>query len=492
MSERAWWSSDWDAARREISLSVVMPVYNERYLVGAMLNQLSGLEVDGISRLEVLIVDDGSTDGTLEILEEYTSLNPQRFHLIKHDENRGKGAAVRTGIAAANGDLIVFQDADLEYDPRDYSRLVKPFIEDGADVVYGSRFATAERRRVLLFRHQLGNRLITFFSNLFTDLNLTDVETCYKMLRAPLLKSIPLRSNDFAMEIEITAKVAKRHCTVFEVPISYRGRSYREGKKIGWRDGVKALWTVLKYWLIDDLYRDDAYGGQILHSLDRARRFNGWMADAIRPWLGARVLEIGAGIGNITNWMIPRDLYVASDINPNYLHYLQNYAAGKPYLKIARVDLEDPASFADLEESFDTVICLNVLEHVKDPLVSLSNIFNVLEPGGRLLLYVPSGPRRFSTLDEALGHRCRYDRETLGSELTTTGFEIEHLTSFNRFSVPGWWWNGKILRKRSFSRIQLKLLNALVPILSRLDPLVPWQGLGLITIARRPQSSDGH
>jgi glycosyltransferase involved in cell wall biosynthesis len=487
MSDQAWWRSEWGAAvRQEATLSVIVPVYNERYLVGAMLSQLKDLSIEGVSNLEILTVDDGSTDGSDRVLEQFATSDPERFKFIKHLTNRGKGAAVRSGIEAATGDLIVFQDADLEYDPRDYARLVRPFLEDGADVVYGSRFGSAERRRVLLFRHQLGNRLITFISNLFTDLNLSDVETCYKMLRAPLLKSIPLRSNDFAMEIEITAKVAKRQCNIFEVPISYRGRTYREGKKIGWRDGVKALYTAFKYWLIDDLYRDDAYGGQILHSLDRVRRFNGWMADAIRPWLGARVLEIGAGIGNITGWMIPRDLYVASDINSNYLHYLQNFAAGKPYLEVERVDLEEPESFTLLRQRFDTVICLNVLEHVRDPLAALQNIFSALEPGGRVLLYVPSGPKRFSSLDEALGHRCRYDRETLESELSTTGFEIEHVSSFNRFSVPGWWWNGRVLKKRSFSRLQLKLLNALVPILRRLDRLLPWKGLGLIAIARRP------
>jgi glycosyltransferase involved in cell wall biosynthesis len=490
MIDTAWWSGQWrDADGHRPSLSIIVPVFNERYLVGAMLSQLLGLEVEALSEIEIVVVDDGSSDGSREIVERFAADNGDRLRLIPHETNRGKGAAVRTGIAAATGDLIVFQDADLEYDPRDLARLVQPFVEDGADIVYGSRFTTAARRRVLYYRHQLGNRLITLTSNWFTDLNLTDVETCYKMFRGPLLKSIPLRSNDFAMEIELTAKAAKRQCSIFEVPISYRGRTYREGKKIGWRDGFKALFATIKYWLIDDLYHDDAYGGEILHSLERARRFNGWMADTIRPWVGDRVLEIGAGIGNITNWLIPRDRYLATDINPNYLHYLDNLAAGKPYLSVGRVDLEDSQSFRDLNCTVDTVICLNVLEHVQDPAAALENTFDVLSPGGRLVLYVPRGQRLFSTLDEVLGHRCRYSRDSLTAELLAAGFEIEHLRDFNRLSVPGWWWNGRVLKRRTFSRLQLKILDVLTPLVRRIDPWLPWKGLGLVAVARRPSEA---
>ncbi len=469
------------------SLSVVVPVYNERYLVTESLRRVLAAATawEGVSAVEVLVVEDGSTDGTRELLREYAAGEP-RITLIEHERNRGKGAAVRTGIAAAQGDLIVFHDADLEYDPRDLGRLVRPFVEDGADVVYGSRFAAAERRRVLYYRHTVGNKVITFLSDLATDLNLTDVETCYKMFRAPLLKSLPIRSNDFRLEIEVTAKIAKRQCRIFEVPISYVGRTYREGKKIGWRDGFRALGAIVKYWVVDDLYSDDPWGGAILHNLERARRFNRWMAEAIRPFVGARVLEIGAGIGNLTSWLLPRARYVASDINVHYLHYLRNGAVGRPYFDVARVDLEDPESFTALAGQFDTVVCLNVLEHVRDPLRALRNVYTALAPGGRLVLYVPQGQALYSTLDEALQHRCRYDRKMLAAELASTGFTLEHWAHFNRASVPAWWLNGKLLRRRNFSRLQLKGFDWMVPILRRVDRWLPWPGLGMIAVARRP------
>ncbi|HEY0513068.1 MAG TPA: glycosyltransferase [Thermoanaerobaculia bacterium] len=470
-----------------VRLSVVVPVYNERFLVAELVHRVLAVSAPEIRELELLLVDDGSKDGSLDILRRLAAEHPDRIRLLEQGKNQGKGAAIRRGIAEATGDLILFQDADLEYDPRDYPRLIRPFLEDGADVVYGSRFLPSERRRVLNYRHTLGNQLLTRFSNWLTDLNLTDMETCYKAFRAPLLKSIPIRSNDFAMEPEITAKVAKRECRIFEVPISYLGRTYREGKKIGWKDGFKAFRTMVKYHLIDDIYTEDEYGSHILHSLERAQNFNRWMSEAIEPHVGARVLEIGAGIGNITSWLLPRDFYLASDINPHYLDYLKNLALGKPYLQVARLDLEDSRGFEPWAGRFDTVVCLNVLEHVRDPLLALRNMYDALAPGGRLVLYVPQGQRLYSSLDEVLGHRCRYSKEMLAGELRTTGFEVESLRDFNHFGVPGWVLNGKLLKRRHFSRNQLKIFNVLVPAIRRVDGLIPGAGLGIIAISRKPQ-----
>jgi SAM-dependent methyltransferase len=197
------------------------------------------------------------------------------------------------------------------------------------------------------------------------------------------------------------------------------------------------------------------------------------------------VLEIGAGIGNITTELLPRDHYLATDINPHYLAYLNNLALGKPYLRVTRIDLEEEAAFASWQGQFDTVVCLNVLEHVRDPLAALRHMRSVLAPGGRVVLYVPQGPALYSSLDEVLGHRCRYRKQELAEELRQTGFELEAMREFNRVSVPGWWLNGRVLRRREFGRLQLKVFNVMVPLLRHLDRLLPWRGLGLIAIARR-------
>ena len=228
-------------------VSIVIPAYNERATVGELLRRVAAAPLPAGMEREVLVVDDGSSDGTRELLRELAAAaEPPPFRLVEHEVNRGKGAAIRSGLAAASGDVMLIQDADLEYDPRDYPGLLQPILDDEADVVFGSRFLGGPHR-VLFYWHYLSNRFLTTLSNIFTDLNLSDMETCYKVFRREVLAGLELRSNRFGIEPELTAKVARRGARIFEVPISYRGRTYAEGKKIGWRDGFAAIWAILRY-----------------------------------------------------------------------------------------------------------------------------------------------------------------------------------------------------------------------------------------------------
>ena len=228
-----------------MKLSVVIPVYNEEGTVQEILTRVLQEKTDK----EVIIIDDTSTDGTVEKIDEFLRNHKGNdVRLVRHEKNQGKGAAVRTGMKEVKGDVVIVQDADLEYDPRDYALILRPILEGKADVVYGSRFLGGPHR-VLFFWHSLGNRLLTLFSNMFTNLNLTDMETCYKAFRIEVVRSFEIKSNRFGMEPEITAKVAKGDWRIFEVPISYSGRTYQEGKKITWRDGLVAFWYVVRFWL---------------------------------------------------------------------------------------------------------------------------------------------------------------------------------------------------------------------------------------------------
>ncbi|MCP4592870.1 MAG: glycosyltransferase family 2 protein [bacterium] len=227
-------------------LSIVIPIYNEKATLEEIINRV--LAVDLPLEREVILVDDGSTDGTRELYPAIQARWPEQAFTVKLQErNRGKGAAVRAGFELATGDIVLIQDADLEYDPRDYPRLLAPILDGHADVVFGSRFVGGEAHRVHLFWHLVGNRMLTLLSNMMTNLNLTDMETCYKVFRMEVVRSMKLISNSFTIEPELTAKVARGRWRVFEVGISYAGRDYAEGKKITWRDGVQALWAILRF-----------------------------------------------------------------------------------------------------------------------------------------------------------------------------------------------------------------------------------------------------
>jgi len=227
-----------------LKLSIIIPAYNESKTIGEIIDRIINVDIPDVQK-EIIVVDDGSSDKSVKLLKN--DIEPRVDKIIYKEKNMGKGAAIRTGIEFATGDYIIFQDADLEYDPEEYKSLLEPVVKGKADVVYGSRFMGGHPHRVHLYWHYVGNRFLTTLSNMFTNLDLTDMETCYKLFKKDILDSIKIEENRFGIEPEITAKVARKRCRIYEVGISYYGRSYEEGKKINWKDGFRAIYVILKY-----------------------------------------------------------------------------------------------------------------------------------------------------------------------------------------------------------------------------------------------------
>ncbi|HEX8154679.1 MAG TPA: glycosyltransferase, partial [Thermoanaerobaculia bacterium] len=458
-------------------LSVVVPCYNERATVAELLRRVKEVPVEK----EIIVVDDASTDGSADVVAALAKQWPEIRHIFQ-TPNQGKGAAIRRGISEARGDLVLIQDADLEYDPEEYPKLMQPILDGHADVVFGSRFA-GYPRRVMLYWHRLGNTFLTFLSNATTNLDLTDMETCYKVFRREVIQSIQLNSNRFGIEPEITAKVAKRGYRIYEVPISYYGRDYWEGKKINWKDGFSALWTILRYGFFDDQKSEPA-SYTTLRRRSRLKRYNKWVWDRVQPYVGQRVLEVGAGTGAMTRLLYGRELIVATDKETPYLDRLKNAFRRRPGIIVERFDPEadDPRELA--RYGFDTATCINVLEHTRDDVAALRRIHELLVPGGRVIVFVPAGAKLFGSLDRGIGHLRRYERDELAEKLRQAGFEVEDVGFQNRVSRLAWRINS-VFGRSALPSGQSRVFDRIVPLLRAFEGQRPSTGLSLVAVGRK-------
>ncbi len=467
-------------------LSVLMPVYNEartlRRIVTAVLASPVALQ------MELVIVDDCSKDQSPEILRELAAQD-SRIKVIRHQVNRGKGAAIRTAIASMTGDIAVVQDADLEYDPAELPKVLAPILEGKADAVFGSRFAAGSQRKVLLYWHSVANKMLTLATNILNDINITDMETCYKAVRSDILKQIPLKSDRFGIEPELTTRLAQWNLRIYEVPISYHGRTQAEGKKIGWKDAISAGWCLIKYRFLDTRFTThDGY--YILQSVRRAKGFNRWMLSQFKKYVGQRVWEAGCGIGNFTELLLDRERLVCVDYDPFYVEVISRRFGHMENISAREMDLSSAgAGKAIRPEMPDTIISLNVIEHIERDTDVLHEFFEALIPGGRAIVLVPAHPRLYTACDKTLGHFRRYTTDELTTKFRDAGFHVESCRQFNRLGVLGWWVSGQF-KKKELSPFQMRVYEFLLPLAKLLDMIGIGPGLSLIIVGQKPLDAE--
>ena len=460
-----------------VKLSIIIPVYNE---INTFLKILELVQKEPHSK-EIIIVDDASTDGTKELIQK---INDSNIKTIFHKTNMGKGACLRSAQGSITGDIVIIQDADLEYYPDEYGVLIQPIAAGKADVVYGTRFSGVHR--IFHFYHYIGNAVINLIANFLLNTTLSDLMTGYKAFNASVFKSITMQAGGFGIEPEITAEVFKKRYKVYEVPISYQGRAYDEGKKIRWFH-----FFVCLYWLIRAKLRSvDVYEEALLRMQSMANN-NQWVYDKMKPYLGSNILEIGSGIGTVSSRLLDKErVLTLTDVNDNYIAYLEKKFIGNPYVEVIKNNIIQ-LSETIKNKKIDTVVCINVLEHIENDMQALINMKEYLTENGRLIIMVPAHKVLYSLIDKTVGHNTRYTISELAEKIKNAGFRICRQEYMNAPGAIGWFFVHKLFKKKHMSVLTIRLFDKFIPLISTLEKFfkMPF-GLSVYIIAEKNSLKD--
>jgi len=485
-----------------MKLSVCIPVYNERFWLKPFWERLQSTPIDrceNIDSVELILVDDGSSDGTSAILDTLCS-RPFQFHcgrsakiqLIHLEKNRGKGFAIRHAIQQSTGDVVLIQDADLEYFTSDYPALINPITRNVADAVFGTRFA-GHPRRVLGYWHSLMNRCLTLLANMLFNLDMTDMETASKVFRGEMVRAFRLTSARFGIEPEFASRLGRCGARLFEVPVGYSGRSFRQGKKIRPKDGLKALYQIFKF----SLWDTEPYEPAAMQRLTTIEKMSYLIYDPlIHKALGPlriknenlEILELSGGVGSLTETLLHYGNVVTAENSTYFLDKIRSRFPNHPGFGVKLWDASKDEVPKDWVGRFDCVVAFHLLEQIENDERALDRWRQCLKPDGILLTVVPHHPGLYSSLDKALGHRRRYDLNSLKAKLNRSGYEVSSHCLGNSMGALGWLWQGRIWRRTHFPLRQARFYALLKQIFGPIEKKMEgWAGLHLMALAKPNQ-----
>jgi len=460
------------------SLSIIVPSFNEAATLREAIHRLWSTSYP--LETEIILVDDGSSDASWEIAGRLKEESPLPFLLFRHERNRGKTAAIRTGLEAATGTLTLIYDADLEYDPGDIPALLAPILDGRADAVYGSRFLSPERR-VLFFWHALGNRLVTALANMFANLNLTDMETCFKVVRTATLKEMRLRSERFGYEPEVTVKLGRLGQRIYEIPIRYSGRSYEEGKKIGWRDAIRAMGTILRAGLLETPVTSPESVTRF--ALSRLGSYYAELLRRIRPLPGDSILEVASGAGEIARHLSQGTRVLLTDPRDGETERLRISFSHRPNMEVAQWD-PCTGPFSSPPEQFDTVIAFHSMACFEDEGTALTAMAAHQNPEGNMVLLLPAHQALFSSVDRGLGRSRRFTHKSIHSLLDEAELSAERIVQVNFIGAIGWWFGRIFSGSSQISPWQIRVFKLFMPLVKLERWITPPVGLSWLIIAR--------